>query len=343
MTLNYDTLTALVNVKYMPTMINLVFRKHYLALMLKNKAKEFSGRKIHIPLEYADSTENVQFTSAYETLNLSPVDIATGADEVPKMLTGHLTISKEEELVMNSDEAVINILNAKMNNLTMSIDKVMAQKLWVRSQGTKDWNSLYTIVGESALHGIPATGDVPDWWKSRIIDASDGTRTGDPTLEADLMDPTKGVYIKKLLRQLIAKIKWLNGEKPDVIVLGQYLWDLLESVEEEKKRYTVGAATQAVAKLGFDAIDFRGIPVIADDDMVDAQTGDDDGYIYGLTLKYLYFFFNKNAKFVTGKFIEPTNQNSRTAKVHAYGNLLTSNRFVQGLIKNVKSVKAYSA
>ena len=54
------------------------------------------------------------------------------------------------------------------------------------------------------------------------------------------------------------------------------------------------------ASMGFTALDYRGIPIVADDDMVANQTGDTDGRIYFLNDKYLYFFFNSGAKF-TGR------------------------------------------
>ncbi len=133
MTLNYDSLQALIQKKYVPVLYDLIFKtKSYFTARLKEKAKSYTERKIVVPLEYGISS-NVQATSPYDILQLAPVDPFTAAEYTPKMVTGTLTISKEEELVMNSDGAVKNIIDAKMKNLQKSIENFFVKRQWSRS------------------------------------------------------------------------------------------------------------------------------------------------------------------------------------------------------------------
>lgn len=344
MTLNYDSLQALIQKKYVPVLYDLIFTtKDYLTAQLKDKAKSYKERKIVVPLEYGESA-NVQATSPYQVLQLAPVDPFTAAEYAPKMVTGTLTISKEEELVMNSDGAVKNIIDAKMKNLQKSIEKFFVTRLWSRSllaADNKQWNSMLDLVNaeETAVGGIPASGIMPAWWKSKML--NNASFTGDTTAVADLIDVTKDTYLFKMLQRGIAKAKYQTGEKPSIIVVPQYIWDLIEFIMDQRK--TGSKMSEKAAKMGFTALNFRDIDIIASDNMVEAQTGDTDGKMYFLNLDYLYMFFNPGAKFTIGKFIESSIQNSKTAKVWAYGNFVTTNRGAQCNISQLASPKTYGA
>ncbi len=366
MTLNYTSLQALINKRYMPVLYDLIFKKvHYLTSMLKRKAKTFNDRKIVVPLEYGTSS-NVQYTDPYEILDLAPVDPFTAAEWMPRMLAGTLTISKEEELVMNSEMAVKNILDSKMKNLKKSIEKTFSEQVWKSylsgSWVAKEWNCLDMLVWNGfdnagtyleSCGSIPATGVVPTWWRSHVIDAENDAAIGNGTAltEAHMKDATAKTYIMRIIQRGIAAAKRQTGENPDLILCPQFIWDVLESILDPQKRGS--KLTASIASMGFSAIDYRNIPIIADDDMTKEQGGwttvttrnpddsADKGRIYFLNLDYLYMFFNSAAKFTAGKFIEPANQLSKSCKVIAYGNMIITNRGAQAVVTNVYSPQEY--
>jgi len=338
MALNYDTLTALINEKYMPTLYDQFFKKtNYLVNRLKAKAKTFNGRKIVVPLEYADGS-NAQATTKYQHINLAPIDPITAAEYEPKMITDSLIISLEEELVMNSDMAVKNILDAKMKNVLKGTQKYFLTRFWARSTATADWNSLYTAVLNSGTFGGIDSATYT-WWQSHVLDAAT-LGGGDPSLEADLMDPTKPTYLKKLLQRGIALCKTQTGEDPDIINVPQYIWDLLELILDPQK--TGSKMSEKAGSMGFKALDFRGIDIVADNAMVVAQTGATDGYMEFLNLDYLWMFFNSGAKFKAQPFVRPGNANYKSCLINAYGNLCVSNRGAHCRIINVRSPKEYA-
>jgi len=339
MSLNYSTLTALVNAKYVPVLYDNIFKaNHFITSMLKRKAKTYNERKIITPLEY-DNMSNAQFTAQYGVFNLTPGDPITAAEWEPKMITDALVISKEEELVMNSDMAVKNILDVKMKNVQKGMEKFFATNFWSRTLATNGWNPLETLVyyTTSTIGGI--VGATYSWWNAQSLDAS-GLPNCDSTTEADLMDPTKACYIMRLLQRGVALAKKQTGQDPQVIALPQYLFDLIEFILDKQK--SGNKYSDRAGAMGFTALDFRGIDIIADDDMVVAQTGDTDGRIFFLNLDYLYMFFNSGAKFTAGQFVEAANQNAKSCKINAYGNMAISNRNAQAVIYNVYSPKAWA-
>ena len=79
MALNYDNLQALIAKKYLPVLIDNIFKKTYLFAILDKKAKEYKGRKIVVPLEYAKNS-NVQATAKWGNYSITPQDLFTAAE-----------------------------------------------------------------------------------------------------------------------------------------------------------------------------------------------------------------------------------------------------------------------
>jgi len=354
MALSYDSLQALVQKKYMPTLYDNIFEKrHYLTRMLKDKAKTYNGRKIFVPLEYGEySTGGTQVTATAQHGTYTPatIDPFTGAEWTPAMITGFFKFSKEEELMVGDSERVVEkIVSAKIKNLQKSIEKYFATKLWARSVGSNEWDNIDHLVSETTTAGGIAVADA-DWWKSKVIDVQADLNSGSAVTEANLLDSTHNAYIGKILARGVAKARAQTGENPDVIVCPQYIFDLIE--QELDPRKTGSRMHEKAGSMGFTALDYRGIAIMADEDMVGAQadpdaggsdTANDDGRIYFLNLDYLYMFFNSGARFSLDKFVPLSNENAQVAKVHAYGNLVVSNRGAQCVATGLYSPTDYTS
>ena len=356
MALNYNTLQALINKKYLKVLFNQIFTaNHYLLAKMKQNSKTFNERKIVTPLEYAKSTI-IAFMARYGTIGLVPEEIITAAEWGPKMLTGSLTVCLEDELENKSDEAIKNVLTAKMKNLQRSIQDHLATHIWARgttfpggasaAATVNNWNTIDYLVNKvsATVGGIAVVEDTTNaWWQSHIIalTAANGY-TDDATVEANLIDPTKNVFLFKLYQRGIAKAKHLTGQNPTVILVPQYIWDLTEMLINTQK---LGSKLEVkVGNFGFDALKVRGsVPIIADDDMVAAQTGDADGRLYFLNDEYLYMFFNSGAKFKARPFVQQPNSNVSSSLVNAYGNIVITNRLAQCVMTGIASPKSYAA
>lgn len=344
MSLNYNTLQALINKRYLPVLFNQIFTKnHYLLAVLKKKAKTYNDRVIVVPLEYAKAT-TIQFLDRFGTMDLRPEEIVTAAEYDPKMLTGSLTICLEDELVNKSEMAIKNILDTKMKNLQRALQESLASHIWTRGitlSATKNWNTIDLLVNPTTVTvGGIAIADAA-WWVPHVIDAAGSGYQDDPSVEADLIDPSKDVYLKKLMQRGIAKAKYQTGENPTMILVPQYIWDLFEFILDPQK--TGSKMNEKAASMGFTALDYRNIAIAADDDLVAAQTGDTDGRMYFLNEDFLYMFFNSGARFTASEFVKPANQNAKSTLINAYGNLVTSNRKAQCCITNIRSPKSYAA
>ncbi len=363
------SLSALIQQYYMPVLYDNIFKKsHPLLALLKAKAKTFNGREIVVPVEYADGGASAWgnqhgLGSAYTP---AIAEIAQTASYNPTMLTGHFLLTKEETLVMNSPQAIKNIVGAKVKNLQKSLEKTVAQNLFATSLASDAFNPLGFLLSNTdgeAPGGItydssPATNT---WWSTPVLTQADFTGdTGDigddsPNVGAgayiansDMVDSSKDTYILKMLARGVANARGYTGENPDLIVCPQEIYDMIENEIDPRK--TGSKMSERMGSMGFTALNFRGIDIVADQDMVSQQDVADgsndrygyDGRIYFINTNYLHMFFNSGAKFTASDMVEDTKSNTFVQKVHTYGNMVVTNRRAHCVITGLESSPTYA-
>ena len=361
------SLSALIQQYYMPVLYDNIFKKsHPLLAILKAKAKTFNGREIVVPVEDASGGQSVFGDQHGIGSSYTPLlkDIAQTASFKPTMLTGHFLLTKEETLLMNSPQAIKNIVGAKVKNLQKGLEKTVAENLFATSLATDAFNPLGLLVGngDGAVGGItvalsPASNT---FWQSPVLDHdsfsdASGDFAGDSPdagvqyiTEANMVDASKNTYILRILAKGVANARSQTGENPDLIVVPQYLFDLIENEIDPRK--TGSKMSERMGSMGFTGLNFRGIDIVADQDMVTAQlqsggadtAKDRDGRIYFLNTNYLHMFFNSGAKFTASDMIEDTKSNTFVQKVHTYGNMVVTNRKAHCVVKQLYSPTDYA-
>jgi len=352
------SLSALIQQYYMPVLYDNIFKKsHPLLAILKGKAKTFNGRDIVVPVEYADGGASVwgdQHTLA-GAYTPAIAEIAKTASYQPTMLTGHFLLTKEETLLMNSPQAIKNIVGAKVKNLQKGLEKKVAENVFATSLATDAFNPVAVLCNDSSEVGglDPASNS---WWKTPVLtfanfsdasgDSGDADSDVDSLSEADMVDSAKNTYILRVLAKGVANAKAQTGENPDLIVCPQYIYDLIETEIDPRK--TGSKMSERMGSMGFTGLNFRGIDIVADQDMVTAQVDSSassvgyDGRIYFLNTNYLHMFFNSGAKFTASDMIEDTKSNTFVQKVHTYGNLAITNRKAHCVVRDLYSPKDYA-
>ena len=93
----------------------------------------------------------MQFYSGYETLDVSPSDVLSAAVFDYKQLAGNVTISGLEQVKNSGTEAIINLLEARINVLEKSLMNSLSTSLYSDGTGTsgKEVGGLQLIVADA--------------------------------------------------------------------------------------------------------------------------------------------------------------------------------------------------
>jgi hypothetical protein len=290
-------------------------------LRLKGRVTEDGGLTIRRPVLFAFN-DTVGSYSGYDLLDTTPQDGFGYAEYDWKQYAGTVTISGRDLRLNAGSSRIINLLQAKVEQLRVSIEDDMNAMLFadVTTEGNsgKDFLSIPSIVGDgittgatgkTTLGGIDNDSDGQSWWRSKVKDGLDLTTIS-------------GVRSLNNLRNTLKLAK----SKPDLHVTDQDAFEAYEDLALSTLRYQ----STAMADLGFDTIAFRGGEVVFDGDCPADEW-------YMLNSAYIEFVTHRDAWGLMGDFKEPINQDAKTAKMLFMGELLTDVRRAHGRIINVVS------
>ncbi len=287
-------------------------------LNLKGRVTEYGGLTIRRPVLFAFN-DTVGSYSGYDLIDTTPQDGFGYAEYDWKQYAGSVTISGRDELLNAGTSRIINLLQAKIEQLRVSVEDDLNAMLFanVTTEGNagKDFLSIPAIVGDgittnatgkTTLGGIDNDADGQTWWRSKITNGVDLT-----TLD--------GVRTLGTMRNDLRMAK----SKPDLHITDQNGYEAYEALALPNLRFT----DVKLAELGFDAVSFKGGEVVFDDDCPAAQW-------FMLNSQYLEFVRHSQRWAEMGPFKSPVNQDAKTALVLFMGELLTDNRRAHGRFIN---------
>lgn len=303
---NYDEILSTTLANHMPKLVDNVFSARPLVFFLKKAGQVRvvnGGNKIVLPLMYGQNSTAGSY-SAYDSISITPQTGITAAEYNWKQYAATIAISGIEEAQNSSEEAIIDLLEAKTFQAEETITEQMDQ-MFIQSDGTgnsgKDWLGLEILVRDATatVGGIDASVD--SWWESYV----EGT-AGSLSL-ADMRTAYNSVAV--------------GNDQPNVILTEQTLFEAYEDLLQSQERF-MDAST---ADGGFQNLLFKGAPVVYDD-YVNA------GDMYFLNTKYIRLVGHGDNWFKPTPFVRPDNQDARYAQILCYGELTISNRKRQGVL-----------
>lgn len=278
----------------------------------KGNKKTATGRSIVQEIEYAQNGTVMAYSGA-DTLDISSQDTFTAAEFNYKQIAGNVVITGLEEIQNSGKEAVHNLLRSRMRNLEKSMKNYFSTALYGdgTGSGSKDIGGLQLLVADNpanSVGGIDAS--TYTWWKNYAYDFSDNSVTASATTIQHAMNTT-----------------WINvirgADKPDIIPAdATYYLYYLESLTPNQ-RFTDDKG----AGVGFTNLVYQGnVPVVYDDQCPAT-------HMYFLNTDYLFLRPAKGREFKPLGDKSSVNQDAVVMPVVWAGNMTTSNRARQGVIK----------
>ena len=167
--------------------------------------------------------------------------------------------------------------------------------------------------GEGTVGGI----DSATWtfWRNQFKEATGTNTAATPSV-------ANSVQFKGDMNAM-----WLStargNDTPDLIIMSHDFYSLYEVSEQEKQRY----ADSDMAKAGFTTLKYKTADVIFDSNTNFASTSET---AYFINTDFLFLAQHREAKWTPDEEKRPTNQDAIAIPIYWMGNLVCTNRALQG-------------
>ena len=281
-----------------------------------NVRREDGGLTIVAPLDYAENNTYQRY-SGYDVLNVGASDVISAAEYQWRQIAINVVASGLELRTNSGDTRIINLVKARLKNAIRTFKNNFSADIYSDGTLANQVNGLQALVADAGT-GTVGGIDSSTWtfWKNKVQSAAapiqgGGAITPGPTTMESLMLPL-----------------WLaltrGDDQPDLIVMDNNYFTFFEQSQTSIKRYTDSTKADA----GFVALKYKGADVI-----FDGGSGIPTNHAYFLNTDYLELVVHKDADMTVMDEMKPYNQDAAVVPVLWMGNLVCSNRSLQGVQK----------
>jgi len=306
---NFDVLITTTLDKVRPVLADQISNENVLTAWLNSKGRVTldGGTVIRRPLLFAFN-DTVSSYSGYDLIDTTPQEGMGWAEFNWKQHAGSVVISGEEVKKNSGAAQLINLLQAKVDQLKMSVADDFNAMFWASSVGNsgKDFNSIPVLVKSSGTVGNvnPSTYT---WWVSTLDSSVD-------------MTDFAGVNDMGAMLNTIR----INRGRTDIIATTQSVYQAYEALAVPSMRF----ANNTLSDLGFSSISYRDVPVVFDPDCP-------SGAAYFLDSSRLELVQHSDSWLSMTEFQRPYNQDAKVALILSMGELLTDSRRAHGYMTSI--------
>tara|TARA_R100001163_G_scaffold447_2_gene661 strand:+ start:2156 stop:3097 length:942 start_codon:yes stop_codon:yes gene_type:complete len=267
-----------------------------------------TGRDIVRELEYAENG-TVQFYSGYETLDVSPADVLSAAVFDYKQLAGNVTISGLEQIKNSGEQAIINLLEARIGVLEKSMMNTLSTSIYSDGTGSsgKEIGGLQLLVADAGSGTVGGINSSTFTFFQNVQTTATSSAFSTSNVQADM----NNIYL-----QLVR-----GADSPDLVMAGTNAYKAFLGSLQAIQRIT----SDDLAKSGFTSVQYLNSDVVFD-------SACNTNRMYFLNTDYLRLEVAEGRDFVPGEAKMSVNQDAMVTPMFWSGNLTCSNRALQGVI-----------
>ena len=292
---------------------NALWRK----LSQKGKIRmEDGGLSIVTPLEYA-SNSTYQRYSGYDVLNINAVDVLTAAEYPWRQAAVNVAASGLELRTNMGSSKIINFTKSKITNAQHSFGNNLSIDLYSDGTAANQINGLQALVsdaGTGTVGGINSSTFT--FWQNVVQSAAAPLQGG------SAITPS-ATTIESLMLPLWIRLT-RQGDKPDMVVLSDDYFTFFEQSQTSLKRY----APEDNGSGGMLAMKYKSADVF-----FDSSGGIPAAHGYFLNTDYLELVVHSAANMEIMDELKSVNQDAVVIPILWQGNVVTSNRSLQGVLK----------
>lgn len=316
-TITWDNLNSSSMGEFDRTLKDGIFKKHLLLRRLDEKKKTYGGG-VYITEPIMKSMGNGGSFSGMDVLTPQDREIVTTAVFEPAHYETDVTISYTDDLANRGQARIFDLLEAKYENARKTMEYHLTTALF--GDGVKAVYGNAPIVGlKAAVASDPTanpaagayggitrdTSAASDFWKNQVKDETSGGLAG----------------LTMLKLQNLWGLCSDGNEHPDIIVTTQPVYDMVWSLADGRQRL----GNEEAAKLGYQSIDFNGVPLIVDKNCP-------AGFLYMLNTDYIYLKVHQDDDMAATPFLQGTTQLVKVKYITWTGQLVCGNPRTQGVM-----------
>ena len=281
-----------------------------------NVRREDGGLTIVAPLDYAENNTYQRY-SGYDVLNVGASDVISAAEYQWRQIAINVVASGLELRTNSGDSRIINLVKSRLKNAIRTFKNNFSADIYSDGTLANQVNGLQALVADAGT-GTVGGIDSSTWtfWKNKVQSAAAPIQGGGAIVPG-------ATTMESLMLPL-----WLSltrgDDQPDLIVMDNNYFTFFEQSQTSIKRYT----DETKASAGFVSLKYKGADVI-----FDGGSGIPANHAYFLNTDYLELVVHKDADMTVMDEMKPYNQDAAVVPVLWMGNLVCSNRSLQGVQK----------
>jgi hypothetical protein len=269
------------------------------------------GYEIVRALDYAENGTYQRF-SGFDTLNVAGSDVISAAKYDWVQAAVHITASGREMRMNNGPEQLIDLAESRTKNAMRTAANSMSVDLYSSGALANQMGGLAHIIqtnGQGTVGGINSA--TYTFWRNQFREAAGTNTWSKSTIKGEM----NALYLSCVR----------GGDKPDLIVSSHDFFAAYWESLQDLQRYA--AADEATA--GFRALKYVDADIIFDSNTNFSTTAE---RMYFLNTNYLEMVVHRDANWSTADEKVSLNQDAVVIPVFWQGNLVCSNRSLQGIL-----------
>lgn len=281
-----------------------------------NVRREDGGLTIVAPLDYAENNTYQRY-SGYDVLNVGASDVISAAEYQWRQIAINVVASGLELRTNSGDTRIINLVKSRLKNAIRTFKNNFSADIYSDGTLANQVNGLQALVSDSGT-GTVGGIDSSAWtfWKNKVQSAAAPIQGG------GAITPSASTMESLMLPLWLSLVR--GDDQPDLIVMDNNYFTFFEQSQTSIKRYT----DETKANAGFVSLKYKGADVI-----FDGGSGIPTNHAYFLNTDYLEIVVHKDADMTVMDEMKPYNQDAAVVPVLWMGNLVCSNRALQGVMK----------
>lgn len=278
---------------------------------------EDGGLSIVCPLEYAENSTYQRY-SGFDPLNVQAVDVISAAEFPWRQVAVNVAVSGLEMRTNSGENRIINFVKSKIKNAQKSMANGLSDDLYSDGAAANQINGLQALIadaGTGTVGGINSSTFT--FWKNTVQSAAAPLQGG------GAITPS-ATTIESLMLPLYLRTS-RGADHVDLIVASEDYFTFFEQSQTSLKRY----APEDSGKGGMISMKYKNADVFHDS----SASGISSGHMYFVNTDYLELVAHQDAFMDVMDERTSVNQDAVVIPVLFQGNLTTSNRALQGVLK----------